>query len=171
MLLAKVIFVMPFALFMVFPEVIIWLKLSVKNGLKEVFFNGVRIPDHVVPLALLAPVLGLLLNLDAGVHGVVLDSQMLLMDEVRLPDALRTLISRLAGSETVACGDGERGLYARILVRPRPGELQVYKGAAWTQPAPDLVQRHFQQDIRQPEFWQASLDIVDRSVGQLEALA
>ncbi len=28
---------------------------------------------------------------------------------------------------------------ARILVRPRAGELQVYKGAAWTQPAPDLV--------------------------------
>ena len=28
---------------------------------------------------------------------------------------------------------------ARILVRPKPGELQVYKGAAWTQPAPDLV--------------------------------
>ena len=28
---------------------------------------------------------------------------------------------------------------ARILVRPLPGELQVYKGAAWTQPAPDIV--------------------------------
>lgn len=28
---------------------------------------------------------------------------------------------------------------ARILVRPRSGELQVYKGAAWTQPAPDIV--------------------------------
>lgn len=28
---------------------------------------------------------------------------------------------------------------ARILVRPRAGELQVYKGAAWTQPAPDIV--------------------------------
>lgn len=28
---------------------------------------------------------------------------------------------------------------ARILVRPQSGELQVYKGAAWTQPAPDLV--------------------------------
>ncbi len=28
---------------------------------------------------------------------------------------------------------------ARILVRPQLGELQVYKGAAWTQPAPDLV--------------------------------
>lgn len=27
----------------------------------------------------------------------------------------------------------------RILVRPQPGELQVYKGAAWTQAAPDLV--------------------------------
>ena len=29
---------------------------------------------------------------------------------------------------------------ARILVRPQPGELQVYKGAAWVQPAPDMVQ-------------------------------
>ncbi len=29
---------------------------------------------------------------------------------------------------------------ARILVRPEPGELQVYKGAAWAQPAPDIVQ-------------------------------
>jgi cholesterol transport system auxiliary component len=28
---------------------------------------------------------------------------------------------------------------SRILVRLQPGELQVYKGAAWTQPAPDLV--------------------------------
>ncbi len=28
---------------------------------------------------------------------------------------------------------------ARILVRAQPGELQVYKGAAWTQPAPDIV--------------------------------
>ena len=37
--------------------------------------------------------------------------------------------------------------------------------------AEDLVQRHLQQDIRQPEFWQASLDIVDRAVGRLEALA
>lgn len=27
----------------------------------------------------------------------------------------------------------------RILVRPQPGELQVYKGAAWTQAAPDLI--------------------------------
>ena len=27
----------------------------------------------------------------------------------------------------------------RILVRPQPGELQVYKGAAWAQAAPDLV--------------------------------
>jgi cholesterol transport system auxiliary component len=29
---------------------------------------------------------------------------------------------------------------ARILVRPQPGELQVYKGAAWIQTAPDIVQ-------------------------------
>lgn len=37
--------------------------------------------------------------------------------------------------------------------------------------AEDLVQQHLQQDIRQPEFWQASLDIVDRGVSRLEALA
>lgn len=29
---------------------------------------------------------------------------------------------------------------ARILVRPEPGELQVYRSAAWVQPAPDIVQ-------------------------------
>jgi oligoendopeptidase F len=33
------------------------------------------------------------------------------------------------------------------------------------------VQTHLKQDIRQPEFWQASLDIVDRGVSRLEALA
>ncbi len=27
----------------------------------------------------------------------------------------------------------------RILVRPQPGELQIYKGAAWSQSAPDMV--------------------------------
>ena len=34
-----------------------------------------------------------------------------------------------------------------------------------------VVQTHLQQDIRQPEFWQASLDIVDRGVTRLAALA
>lgn len=29
---------------------------------------------------------------------------------------------------------------ARILVRPEPGALQVYRAAAWIQPAPELVQ-------------------------------
>lgn len=37
--------------------------------------------------------------------------------------------------------------------------------------AEDLVQTHLNQDIRQPEFWQASLDIVDRSISRFEALA
>ena len=53
-----------------------------------------------------------------GVAGGVLDSQLLLMDEVELPETLRALISNLSGSETVAVGDGERGEYFRILVRP-----------------------------------------------------
>ncbi|MGB3310869.1 MAG: M3 family oligoendopeptidase [Nodosilinea sp.] len=37
--------------------------------------------------------------------------------------------------------------------------------------AEEVVQRHLQQDIRQPQFWQASLDIVDRAVSRLESLA
>ncbi|WP_017297598.1 M3 family oligoendopeptidase [Nodosilinea nodulosa] len=36
--------------------------------------------------------------------------------------------------------------------------------------AEDVVQRHLRQDIRQPAFWQASLDIVDRAVSRLESL-
>ncbi len=53
-----------------------------------------------------------------GVAGGVLESQLLLMDEVALSPALRTLLGNLSGSETVAVGDGERGEYFRLLVRP-----------------------------------------------------
>ncbi|MEO5882823.1 MAG: beta-ketoacyl synthase N-terminal-like domain-containing protein, partial [Caldimonas sp.] len=53
-----------------------------------------------------------------GVAGGMLDSQLLLMDGVELPDGLRSLIGNLSGSETVAVGDGECGEYFRILVRP-----------------------------------------------------
>ncbi len=37
--------------------------------------------------------------------------------------------------------------------------------------AEDLVMKHLQQDIRQPAFWHASLDVVERSINQLEALS
>ncbi len=53
-----------------------------------------------------------------GVAGGALDSQLLLMSEVRLPDTLSTLIGHLSGSETVAVGHGEAGEYFRLLVRP-----------------------------------------------------
>jgi acyl transferase domain-containing protein/NAD(P)H-dependent flavin oxidoreductase YrpB (nitropropane dioxygenase family) len=53
-----------------------------------------------------------------GVAGVALDSQLLLMNEVRLPQALSTLIGNLSGSETLAVGHGEIGEYFRLLVRP-----------------------------------------------------
>jgi len=37
--------------------------------------------------------------------------------------------------------EGERLINSpRILVRPTPGELQVYKGAVWSQPPPDILQ-------------------------------
>ena len=53
-----------------------------------------------------------------GLRGGVLDSQLLLLDEVRLVEPLRTMIGNLAGSETVAAGNGETGEYYRLLVRP-----------------------------------------------------
>ncbi len=54
----------------------------------------------------------------AGIAGGVLDSQMLLLDEVRLPESVRAQIATLSGSETVAVGNGETSEYFRILVRP-----------------------------------------------------
>lgn len=53
-----------------------------------------------------------------GVAGVVLESQLLLLDEAGLPSALRALLGALSGSETVAVGNGEAGDYVRLLVRP-----------------------------------------------------
>src|SRR5207342_101605 len=53
-----------------------------------------------------------------GVAGGVLDSQLLLFPEVRLPESVRALLANLSGSETVAVGDSERGEYFRLLVRP-----------------------------------------------------
>jgi acyl transferase domain-containing protein/NAD(P)H-dependent flavin oxidoreductase YrpB (nitropropane dioxygenase family)/NADP-dependent 3-hydroxy acid dehydrogenase YdfG len=53
-----------------------------------------------------------------GVGGGVLEAQLLMLDEVRLPTALRGIVSSLSGSETVAVGDGEHGEYFRLLVRP-----------------------------------------------------
>lgn len=48
--------------------------------------------------------------------------------------------------------DAERLLNSpRILVRPIPGELQVYKGATWSRPAPDILEGaivHTLQDSR-----------------------
>jgi len=54
-----------------------------------------------------------------GVAGVALDSQLLLMNEVRLPQGLSALIGNLSGSETIAVGHGEIGEYFRLLVRPQ----------------------------------------------------
>ena len=45
-------------------------------------------------------------------------SQLLMLDEARLPVALHSVLANLSGSETVAVGDAERGEYFRLLVRP-----------------------------------------------------
>jgi oligoendopeptidase F len=55
-------------------------------------------------------------------------------------------------------GDGFNDLYTRLL--RDTGSMT----------AEEVVQHHLQQDIRQPKFWQASLDIVDRAVSRLESL-
>ncbi|WOD39346.1 M3 family oligoendopeptidase [Nodosilinea sp. E11] len=55
-------------------------------------------------------------------------------------------------------GDGFNDLYTQLL------------RDTGTMTAEKVVQRHLQQDIRQPQFWQASLEIVDRAVSRLESL-
>jgi len=61
-----------------------------------------------------------------GVAGGVFDSQLLLMSEVCLPDALAALIGNLSGSETLAVGHGEAGEYFRLLVRPSLGAARQF---------------------------------------------
>ncbi len=62
----------------------------------------------------------------AGAAGGVFDSQVLLMDESRLPDFMRSMFSNLAGNETVLVGNGEVGEYFRLLVRPGFTDVQVF---------------------------------------------
>jgi len=58
--------------------------------------------------------------------GRALDSQLLLMNEIRLPHALGALIGNLSGSETVAVGQAELGEYFRLLVRPGLGAARQF---------------------------------------------
>ncbi len=67
-----------------------------------------------------------------GIAGGVLDSQLLLLEDVRLPESLRTLIGNLAGSETVAVGSGEDGR-----VFPLAGTSESRRRAAVLQPRGD----------------------------------
>ena len=53
-----------------------------------------------------------------GVAGGVLESQLLLFDDAGFAEKLTPLLKNLSGSETLAVGDGERGEYFRILMRP-----------------------------------------------------
>lgn len=61
-----------------------------------------------------------------GAAGGVFDSQVLLMDESRLPDFSCSMFSNLAGNETVLVGNGEVGEYFRLLVRPGFTDAQAF---------------------------------------------
>lgn len=62
----------------------------------------------------------------AGVAGGLFDSQILLLDDSPLPPATRSLLANLSGNETIAVGDGERGQYFRILLRPGHGVAKTF---------------------------------------------
>lgn len=53
-----------------------------------------------------------------GVTGVVLDSQVLLLEESPIAEMLFPVIANLTGNETVAAGNPELGRYFRVLLRP-----------------------------------------------------
>jgi acyl transferase domain-containing protein/NAD(P)H-dependent flavin oxidoreductase YrpB (nitropropane dioxygenase family)/NADP-dependent 3-hydroxy acid dehydrogenase YdfG len=88
-----------------------------------------------------------------GVAGGVLDSQLLLMDEVRLPDALRTLLGNLSGSETIAVGHGEAGEYFRLLVRPSLAAARKFATAGY-----GLRYDELRQHVSGRAMWQSPTD-------------
>ncbi len=93
-----------------------------------------------------------------GVAGVVLDSQLLLLDEVRLPQALRDVLARLAGSETVAAGDGERQAYFRLLLRPNLSTARSFVAGAESLTGMAL-REHVRGQATWPQWQQALLPI------------
>jgi acyl transferase domain-containing protein/NAD(P)H-dependent flavin oxidoreductase YrpB (nitropropane dioxygenase family) len=54
----------------------------------------------------------------AGAAGVVLESQLLLLSESALPEAVHDAVGRMDGSETICVG-GELGAQVRVFARPR----------------------------------------------------
>ena len=61
-----------------------------------------------------------------GVVGCVLDSQVLLLDESPLAQELHSVLGNLSGNETIAVGDGEEGVYFRVLIRPGHHTAQAF---------------------------------------------
>ncbi len=61
-----------------------------------------------------------------GASGVVLDSQVLLLDESPFSNDLSPLLKNLSGNETVSAGDSEQGQYFRLLVRPGLKKAQEF---------------------------------------------
>ncbi|MFA4915468.1 MAG: SDR family NAD(P)-dependent oxidoreductase [Syntrophales bacterium] len=61
-----------------------------------------------------------------GVAGGVLDSQVLLLDESPLAQALCPVLENFSGHETIAVGDSEEGVYFRVLVRPGYRSAQTF---------------------------------------------
>ncbi|MBV1857908.1 MAG: acyltransferase domain-containing protein [Nannocystaceae bacterium] len=61
-----------------------------------------------------------------GVEGGVFDSQLLLLDDLRPADELRTVLSKLSGTETIAVGNEEFGEFCRVLVRPKNAAARAF---------------------------------------------
>lgn len=66
----------------------------------------------------------------AGCAGVVLDSQILLLQESPVASELFPHLRSLSGSETVAAGNGEFGCYCRVLLRPGFATAKAFVAAA-----------------------------------------
>ncbi|HET6584362.1 MAG TPA: beta-ketoacyl synthase N-terminal-like domain-containing protein, partial [Nannocystaceae bacterium] len=73
-----------------------------------------------------------------GVAGGVLESQLLLLDDVHAPRSYRGLFAKLAGSETVAVGNGEHGEYFRVLVRPGHDAARAFAASGDGRRKPEL---------------------------------
>jgi acyl transferase domain-containing protein/NAD(P)H-dependent flavin oxidoreductase YrpB (nitropropane dioxygenase family) len=119
-----------------------------------------------------------------GVAGVVLDSQLLLFDDLGLAATLSPLLKNLSGSETVAVGDGEQGEYFRILLRPgnpvarefvAAGESEREEGLRalvtgridWSRPNRSLLP--IGQDVAFASAWRSRYGTVHAVIAAIEA--
>lgn len=93
---------------------------------------SISIPARALPLLLLAALTGCGVvpkKTQISIH----DPQPVVQSDPAWPQVATQLVVQRPLASRILDGN-------RIVVRPQPGELQVYQGTSWVQPAPEMLQ-------------------------------